>query len=256
MLSVFICEDNPVHMDRIIKCVQNFVVSENTNAELTYTTNSPTDLLDNIQNMNVAGLFFLDIDLNCETNGIDLAEAIRKIDPRCFIVFTTSDDTSQALTIKRKVEVMDYIVKDATDFEQNIYDCIKLAYDRAMHELPTPLQSKFIIKLHKDNTIAVKLSNIYFFRTDKPHFLVVAYSDREMLRTRIFRGKIVAILEKLDDRFFRCARDYVVNVDKIAEIDKDNFQLILDNGSRVEIVGNNIKAVQELIFSRTGLTKS
>ena len=250
MLSIFVCEDNHVHMKRISNCIHKFIVSQTINAKLVYISHSPLDMLKFVEQKKIAGLFFLDIDLNSEIDGIDLAESLRKIDPRCFIVFTTADGESQNLTIKRKVEMMDYIVKDVAGFEQNVCDCIKVAYDRAMHAHPTPLQNKFVIKLQKDNTLVVKLSDIYFFKTDKPHFLAIAYADRDMLRTRLFRGKIISILEKLDERFFRCARDYVVNVDKIVEIDNDNLQLILDDDSRVEIVGNNIKTIQHLMRLR------
>jgi len=97
--------------------------------------------------------------------------------------------------------------------------------------------------------------NIYFFRTDEPHFLIIAYADRERLCTRVFRGSLVAVLEKLDERFFRCARDFVVNVDKIAKIDKSNYHLILDDGSSVEIASNHIKTVEALISFRKNAIK-
>ena len=57
--------------------------------EIILSTSNPYELLDTIENKDYTGIYFLDIDLNSNINGIDLAKKIRCYDPRGFIIFVT-----------------------------------------------------------------------------------------------------------------------------------------------------------------------
>ena len=208
-------------------------------------TSSPTDIINYLKKKKVAGLYFIDIDLDCEINGIDLAEEIRQHDRRGFIVFITSDTGAHFLTLKRKVEMLDYITKDSENLEDEIRACVKLASERGLPEISTPLQSKISIKISSSMNLAIKPSDILFFKTAQPHFLSVNYIEDNGVQSRTFRGKLTDVMRNLDERFFRCARDYIVNTDKIVGIDKKDYKLILENDIRIGITASSIKILKE-----------
>ena len=251
MLSIFVCEDNPSHLERISKYIKKFITVENLDIKVACCSTSPTEILDYLQFNKVAGLYFLDIDLSCDINGVDLAEAIRqKYDPRGFIVFVTSSSNSHLMATRRKVEMLDYIVKDSDNLEEEIRDCIRSAYKRALHEVPTPLQNKFAIKLSKDATISIRLSDILFFKTDKPHFLIVNYLDGDYSRNRVFRGKITETFENLDERFIKCGRDVIVNADRVLEVDRAELRVTFGNGAYVNINSDSVKQLMKFLSMR------
>ena len=93
-------------------------------------TTSPYDILDYVSENEVTGLYFLDLDLGCDINGIELAKTIRARDSRGFIMFVTADAESHVLTFQYMVEAMHYIVKGDDAFGDCICECLTNAQVR------------------------------------------------------------------------------------------------------------------------------
>jgi two-component system response regulator AgrA len=247
MLSVLICEDNPSCMGKIRKCVEQIILIEDLHMKIKKTANTPNEILEYLRSNKIAGLYFLDIDLNTDMTGIELAENIRKYDPRGFIVFITADEYSLPLTMKHRVEALDYIVKGINGFEARIAECIKDAYKK-YSTAATPLQQKFPIKVSKDTTVVVDCRDILYFRNSPTHthnVILVTHKDRYE-----FRENLSNIEQQLDNTFYRCHRTYIVNITKITVIDKEKYELLLVNGERVAVSAKHLKkialAVQEI----------
>ena len=91
MLNIYICEDNPRELAMIKEKAENFIAFEELDIQLAAASPDPDEILKKVRDSTGCGLYFLDIDLKNEnTNGFLLAQNIRKIEPRCFIVFITS----------------------------------------------------------------------------------------------------------------------------------------------------------------------
>jgi len=224
MLSVFICEDDPMFRKKIESCVNSYIFDKDAAMKNICTTSNPHDVLDCLQsNEKIAGLYFLDLDLGCEIDGAKLALEIRKHDPRGFIVFVTSDGESQLSLLKYRIEMMDYIVKSHTDFEERIHGCLESAYQRFM-STPTLLHDKFSVKLYQNggsskNTHAtVASADIVYFETstDFKHVLRLYTTDSYME----FRDSISGVMKKVDNKmFFKCGRNVIINLFRVAEVD-------------------------------------
>ena len=63
-------------------------------------TSDPNEVLKKIEGSQNMGIFFLDIDLKSTMNGLTLAQKIRKIQPRCYIIFITSHSEMGFLTFQ------------------------------------------------------------------------------------------------------------------------------------------------------------
>jgi len=223
MLSIFICEDQPEELESTTTFIENYISMENLGMEVVCAATSPHEILDYISESKVAGLYFLDVDLQCEMDGIQLAEAIRKYDPRGFIVFITADAKSLTLTFKYRVEAMDYIVKGDAYIKERISKCINDANAKYISK-STPLQDTFVYKLSgntnklsKGSVVSVDRSKILFLEVNqaRPHSLII-YSENSKHE---FRGKLSHAQKELDERFFRCHRAFIVNTTKITAID-------------------------------------
>ena len=115
MIDIFICEDNTKQLNLFQTYISNFILMEGFDMRIVQATADPHQLLKEILTIENTGLFFLDIDLQSDMNGLALAQRIRQIQPRCFIVFITSHSEMSLRTFQYKAEALDFIVKDIAE---------------------------------------------------------------------------------------------------------------------------------------------
>lgn len=185
----------------------------------------------------VNGLYFLDIDLNSNINGIKLAEEIRKYDPRGFIIFITTHAEMSYLTFLYKVEAMDYIIKDDNlNIQTRIHECILNACERCTN-IRRNSQENFNFKI-QDKYISIELNEIIFFETSTTVHKLVLHSQNRQIE---FYGRIKEIEKKLDSRFIRCHRSYLINKYNIKEIDLKKRIVYMSNGEECLVSSRLIK---------------
>ncbi len=225
MLKVFVCEDNNMEKDNFTKMIENIIIIENLDMSIGLSTGNPEEILDYLNNNQVTGLYFLDVDLNNPINGIKLAEKIRESDPRGFIVFVTTHAEMSYLTFLYKVEAMDYIIKDTYfNIRARIHECI-LNANKKYYSKTSKSQENFAIRV-EDKVISVKFDDILFFETSRTIHKVILHCKNRQVE---FYGKIKDVEDKLDDRFYRCHRSYLINKDNIKEIDENQRIIYMIN---------------------------
>lgn len=111
MLSVFVCEDDKIQREKLEKIIRNVIMIEELEMEFTLSTGDIKELLELVKKLEPIGLYFLDVDLQQELNGIELASEIRKYDTFGKIVFLTSHTELMPLAFQYRVEALDYIIK-------------------------------------------------------------------------------------------------------------------------------------------------
>ena len=226
MINVFICEDNKQQREKFKKLIEDIIMIENFDMQMTLSTENPYDIIDYLKNNNISGLYFLDVDLKTNINGIKLAEQIREYDPRGFVVFVTTHAEMSYLTFMYKVEAMDYIIKDNyKNVKERIHECIINA-NRKYSSKATDLQKNFTIK-SQDKIINIEYNKILFFETSTTiHKIVLHALDRQVE----FYAKMKDVEAKIDNRFYRCHRSFLVNKNHIKELDLSNRVIKMVNG--------------------------
>ncbi|WP_454055177.1 LytR/AlgR family response regulator transcription factor [Clostridium sp. Marseille-Q7071] len=240
MLNLFICEDNIEQREKFVKIIQDIILIENFDMKLVLSTEDPNQILNHISRSNVCGLYFLDIDLKLDINGIELASEIRKYDPRGFIVFITTHSEMSYLTFLYKVEAMDYIIKNNyDDIREKFHQCVIDANTKYSAKT-TDIQKIFSIKVN-DKIINIELNKILFFETSSTiHKIIVHAIDRRVE----FYGKMKDIEQKLDSNFYRCHKSYIVNKNNIKEIDIKNKRIYMVNEEECEISTRLLKGLK------------
>lgn len=112
MLDVFVCEDHVLQRQTITRTIQNIILMEELDMRLILDTEDPYALLDKVKDCRNTGVYFLDIDLGSDMNGMKLAQQIRLYDPRGFIIFITAHSELSYMTFQYRVEAMDFVLKD------------------------------------------------------------------------------------------------------------------------------------------------
>lgn len=225
MLKIFICDDEEIHRNRITNIIKNYVMMMDYDVQFQLAADDPYDILSYISTNKTEGIYFLDIDLNSDINGVELGKQIRLYDPTAKIIFVTTYTDFVYLTFLYKVEALDYIIKDNEEqLQQKIISCIDIAIERYMN---TALSTREQIWL-KSSAVDVKLyvdEILFFSSSPTPHKLIV-HLDNRMIE---YAGKIKEI-EKLSDSLCRCHQSFVVNLANIAEINRKERKVIMTNG--------------------------
>lgn len=230
MIDIYICEDNEKQRNYLKSQIDNFIAFEQLDMQITTATDDPAIILSAAQHSSNCGLYFLDIDLNTpETNGFLLAQNIRKIEPRCFIVFVTSHIELSYYTYQYKVEALDFIVKDNIDTMKNkIHECILNAYEKHTHSSQHNI-SIFTATMPDGKQISVPHSEIIAFETSNTTHKIIFHGKNRLLE---FPEQLNTLEKELNEHFFRCHRSTIVNLMNIKEIDYKDSVIIMCDDSR------------------------
>ena len=210
MLDIFVCDDEDAQRRTIVQTIQNAVLIEELDMRLALDTGDPYALLEKIRSSRNTGIYFLDIDLNSDINGMKLAQQIRLFDPRGFIIFITAHSELSYMTFQYRVEAMDFVLKDSpAEAKVKIRECLLNAMERYT------LQTN---KTHED---------IFFFETSvNIHKVILHARDRQIE----FSGTIKELAGTLGGDFVRCHRSFLVNKNNIKEIDSKKRIIYFTNG--------------------------
>lgn len=226
MLNIFVCEDDAVQRKSIVQIIKNTVLIEELDMQLILDTPNPYELLETVKTSQNTGIYFLDIDLKCDMNGMKLAQQIRLYDPRCFIIFVTSHSELSYMTFQYRVEAMDFVLKDnPAEAKVKIRECLLNALER--YTLQTNKTHKVYTIEIGDRRISVDYNDIFFFETSgNIHKVILHAKDRQIE----FSSTIKELEKILDDTFVRCHRSFLVNKNNIQEIDTKNRIIYFVNG--------------------------
>lgn len=212
MLNFVLCDDNQIAVNRLSKMIDSILLKNNYNGQLVFTSNSPTELLDYIK-QNPVDVVLLDIDLKDNMSGLEVAEVIRKQNKNIYIIFITGHLEYGLVAYKYKT--FDYIPKPIT--QERLADTISRLYDDISSSC-----TKYL-RLDNNKTI-IPESSIKFIQKDG--MKLVFHTDTRKYETYNSFTKLESNLPK---QFIRCHKSYVVNIDRIENIDMSANTISFDN---------------------------
>lgn len=237
MLNIYICEDNDNERDYLSQLIKNIILIEDYDLNFACATADPYELLNIISTDNNTGLYFLDIDLGKDIDGLLLAQKIRQYDQRGFIVFVTTHSEMSRLTFQYKVEAMDYIIKDEPKkINDHIHQCIIVAYQRYCS--PSNNYQNIYRLTSGEKEFWINFDEIYYFETSENIHKVILHAQNQILE---FQAKLKEIEPELDKRFCRCHRSFIINTDKISDINLKERTITLTNNDIVLASKTGIK---------------
>lgn len=239
MLNIFICEDNAVQRQTIVQIIQNIILMEELDMQLVLDAEDPYVLLEKVKTSQSTGIYFLDIDLNSDMNGMKLARQIRLFDPRGFIIFITAHSELSYMTFQYRVEAMDFVLKDnPAEAKVKIRECLLNALER--YTLQTNKTHKVYRIELGGRKISIDYDDILFFETSgNLHKIILHAKDRQIE----FSGVLKELADTLDDRFVRCHRSFLINKNNLTEIDRKNRIVYFSNGETCLISTRMLKGL-------------
>lgn len=241
-MKVVICEDNTRISNQITNYINKYAYMEDNSIEIVLNSSNPFEVIEFIESQ-VVDCFFLDIDLGFSINGLDLAILIRKKYPLASIIFVTTHSKMLRLTFKYRVEALDFILKDEFEnLQENILEAVKTAYDKyeKIGQQDSPKFSQLKIGEFIKN---IDFNEILYFKTAETAHkitLVTLNGQYEFYQS-------LNIVEENDEKFFRCHKGFVINIDNIQEINRKLKVVRMKNGENCPIAFRRLKSLENTV---------
>lgn len=231
MIQIYVCEDNPQQLRYFTEIIQKYLLMHDFSQKFVFGALNPKDLLEELEKkIPEFGLYFLDICLENDMNGLQSAKKIREKDPLGEIVFVTSKSELCMLTFQYQVRALDFIVKDDMELlPEKILKCIKSA-EKVYRQILNKSAKSFSIKQGGER-IFLNPDEILYMETsgDASHKIAI-YTQTKVYHTYGTIKEFAASFEKYPN-FFRCHQSVLVNKNYVQRIDRGRKQIILTNGS-------------------------
>ena len=240
MINCIIVEDELPAREEL-----KYFLNEEKEIKLIEEFESPLDTL-NFLEKNKIDVVFLDINMP-DMNGINLGKIISKIYPEVKIIFITAykDYAVDAFEVK----AFDYLLKPYS--EERIRNLLKsLVSTKTVDNILNRNTSLKKITINMDEKIYVlSLTDVDYIEANEKETLIFANKKRYVSKIKI--SKWEEMLEGYN--FYRCHRSYIVNLDKIVEIEQwfnSSWIIKLKNYSTtIPVSRNNIKELKELFLT-------
>lgn len=224
-MKIAICDDCELQIEYFKHRIEPFLIK---NGDHSYSINgyfSGKPLIDDVKDGKWFDMIVLDVVLKNE-NGVEIAKELRACGYKGGIAFWTAHKE---------------FVFDALDVEPTHYIIKGNEHGRMFSVLDTTLNKvkhKMLTVRRKDCIIRIPLNKIeYLEARDKRVFIHCANGIQHSTA-----DSLKEIQKSLDNRFLRCYRSYVINMDYVAKIDKDFTML---SGDAVLICKSKCKEITD-----------
>jgi len=225
IMEIIVCDVDELKREEHVSFISGYVMMEEFKMEVALETADAEEVLDYIRENPAMRLYFLEIDLRSEKNGLDLAHEIRQYDNIGPIVYITDRVELMRLIFEYGLAALGFIVKSDVDLvRERIVFYLNLVNERFL--IQDCGKEKFTYK-SGFKIAREEVNDILFFQVAEKGDKRIEMHTKEGINE--FYGKIAEI-ETKSDRFFRCDRSCVVNVDNISAINVETGEIEMITG--------------------------
>lgn len=238
-IRVLICEDDKQQRQLLQRYILQYSLSKNRDIEIVLCSGKVELVQQYIKNEKV-DVYILDIDLNSDICGLKIAQIIREKDSLADIIFVTSYAEKLKLTFKYKLAALDFIVKNNANLQEDLNKALDSSYNKLNQLYGNDFSKYFTIKIG-EYIRKINYNDIYYFETSSNAHKVILKERNGLYE---FYNNLSEVENNLDDRFFRCHRSYIVNLDHIISYNKRQRYLMLKNGEQCPLAYSKKNALQ------------
>lgn len=215
MLNFVVCDDNTVILNKISKMLESIFIKHSLDANIVLKSNSANDVISFIKS-NKVDVLLLDINLKGQISGLNIAEELRKTNKSAYIIFTTGH--LEYVMLAYKFKTFDYLAKPITieKLEETIL--------RLFNDIENSSHKKYI-KIGNNQTIICE-NDIEYIKRDG--MKIVFHTNKKDYETYSSFKKIQL---NLPQNFVRCHKSFIVNINKISNIETSSNTISFENNS-------------------------
>ncbi|ASS39004.1 LytR/AlgR family response regulator transcription factor [Fusobacterium sp. oral taxon 203] len=237
MINCIIVEDELPAREEL-----KYFLNEEKEIKLIAEFDNPLDTLNFLEN-NTADVIFLDINMP-DMNGISLGKIITKMYPDMKIVFITAykDYAVDAFEIK----AFDYLLKPYSESRiKNLLKSLTNIKTENTNSVKNTNLKKITVNIG-ERLYVISLNDIDYIEASEKETLI--FSNEKKYVSKIKISKWEEMLK--GDNFYRCHRSFIINLDKITEIEQwfnSSWIIKIKNYvTAIPVSRNNIKELKKL----------
>jgi len=193
-------------------------IKNDIDAKIGLYTDKPEKVLE-YEKENIVDVLILDINLNSNISGIDLAKDIRKRNKKAYLIFSTGH--LEYSLVAYSVKTFDYLPKPLT------LERLEITLNRLLDDLSNNSYKRFI-KLN--NKTIINENDITYIKKDGMKLIFCTSSKN--YETYSSFNKITNLLPK---NFVRCHKSYIANTNSIQDINTNDNTIFFKNDLSCEI---------------------
>lgn len=217
MLNFALCDDNLNVLSKFSKMLDLIFVNNELDGNIELTTSNPNEILEYLKN-NPVDVVILDIDLKSNISGLDIANKIRSINKKIYIIFATAH--LEYLMLAYKCKTFDYLPKPIS--VENLEKTVL----RLFNDIHENNSRKDFIRLNNNNTI-IRADSVLYIEKDHTRLIFKTQNTDYSIYSSFNK-----IESELPSNFKRCHKSYIVNVNNIKEINNDVIHFV--NNTKLE----------------------
>lgn len=218
MIKFALCDDNINILDKSQEMLNDIFTKNKFDASITYSTSNSKDMLDYL-NSNKIDVIILDINMNSNKSGLELADAIRKINKNAYIIFSTGH--LEYAMVAYKYKTFDYLAKPIT------YNRLEETIIRLFEDINT--QPKKYIKIDNKNTL-IDSSEIQYIKRDG--MKLIFHTIGQDYDTYSSFNKFQ---DKLPNNYMRCHKSCIANISQIKNVEPATGIITFKDGTTCEL---------------------
>ncbi|QUH21913.1 LytR/AlgR family response regulator transcription factor [Alkaliphilus sp. B6464] len=241
MLNIIICEDDKRFKNSIDEYVLQYISTNGIQGEIKLTTNDPYKVIDYVkENNHSVNVYFLDIALKSDINGLILAKEIRKHDMNGYLIFVTGHPELTLKTFQYKLKALDYICKGDNNLKKRISECLDVVVSEC-NKLNLHQNNDILFIKSGANFYSIPYGKIIFIETTINHKIIIHTLDNQI---EVY-GSLSEIGEKLNKDFYRCHRSFIINFKHIKRINlnRNDLYVIMQGDHKCFISKKFLKGV-------------
>lgn len=243
MVNIIICEDNKNYRARTRDIIESYMMETNINYTIK-TFESYTDKLKNIVKHSDDGnyIYILDIDLQNDDSGIDIANDIRgKCDYDSIIILETGYKELLSEAQRLRLAILDYVCKNV-NYNKNIRELLDLSLEIFGYKKSI----KFSIEKVDYN---LKYNDVLRIETDSVERKCIITTKNKKYETK----KPLYFFEKqLNRDFYKVNRGCIINLKNVKKCDYNKNVIVFENGEimRGLISVRHMKGLKDIAKAR------
>lgn len=237
MVNIIICENNKNYKLRTYDIVNQYMMKSNIKYKIkTYESYSST-LKNFIKETNDGhNIYILDIELDNDDSGIDIANDIRRHDFDSTIILETGYTELMSEAQKLRLNILDYVYK-TINYDKNIQELLELSLDIFN------LRKSIKFKIDKVD-YNIKYEDVNYIETDSLERICIIHTKNQKYEVK----KPLNYFEKqVNSSFYKINRGCIINSLNIFKCDYENNIIKFNNNETIKgmISLRNMKGLKE-----------
>ncbi|HCC06560.1 MAG TPA: hypothetical protein DEP72_00135 [Clostridiales bacterium] len=256
-INYIICDDQQSAIDILKNNLNRIINNNNLPGKIALATKDANEVIKYAKDYEVdtydINVYLLDVDLNANRNGLELAKQIRKMDPLAYIIFITAHLEYGMLVFKYKLRAYEYLIKpvDYADFRKCIMS-LNEDYIKLLNSIENNKQSFLnIISGYKEYRI--NTNDILYIESKGAK--AVIHTINNNIETYMSLGTLEVILNGIKMNYFRIHKTFLINIMHIEQVNFSQLYVKIINGD-ICMISRNKKQEFKKAMNNSNLTIS